>query len=96
VLECLDGGGRSGDENLLGFSNCAAFDAVISGTTFVRPAALANYGAAVPLVSDFGHFLEDLQSDGTDTLMDPGLSNGVRVLPTQLDRAVFTDLGYES
>jgi hypothetical protein len=81
--------------HVLGFSNCAAFDAFISDTSFIGPAARANYGAAVPLVSDFGHFLEDLQSGGMDTLMDPGLSNGVRVVPTQLDRAVFTDLGYE-
>jgi hypothetical protein len=81
--------------HVLGFASCAAFTALISGTSFIGPAAQASYGGPVPLMSDLGHFQDHLQSDGVDTLMDPGISNGVRLVPTQLDRAVFADLGYE-
>ena len=81
--------------HVLGFANCAAFTAFTSGATFIGPVAQANYGAPVPLMADLGHFQQGLQSDGGDTLMDPGISNGVLAIPTHLDRAVLADLGYE-
>ena len=81
--------------HVLGFANSAAFTGFTSETTFIGPKALANYGGPVPLTTDLGHFQDHLQSDGWDTLMDPGISNGVRLLPTQLDRALLADLGYD-
>jgi len=81
--------------HILGFASCMAFTNFTSGTSFVGPAAQANYGGPVPLGADAGHFQDHLQSDGTDTLMDPGQSNGERSALTHLDRAVFVDLGYE-
>jgi hypothetical protein len=80
--------------HVLGFATCPAFTNLTSGTSFIGPAAQANYGGPVPLMADAGHFQDHLQSDGGDTLMDPGTSNGIRVVPTHLDRAVFIDLGF--
>jgi hypothetical protein len=81
--------------HVLGFATCPAFTVLTSGTSFVGPSAEAAYGGPVPLMADAGHFQDHLQSDGGDTLMDPGTTNGVRVVPTRLDRAVFADLGFE-
>src|SRR4051812_40088671 len=81
--------------HVLGFATCPAFTVLTSGTSFVGPSAQALYGGPIPLTADAGHFQDHLQSDGGDTLMDPGTTNGVRVLPTRLDRAVFTDLGFQ-
>lgn len=81
--------------HVLGFGTAKAFTNLTSGTTFIGPTAQAVYGGPVPLVSDASHFQDHLQSDGGDTLMDPGISNSLRVVPTHLDRAVLIDLGYE-
>ena len=81
--------------HVLGFGASTAFTNLTSGTTFIGPAAQANYGGPVPLVTDLGHFQDHLPSDGMDTLMDPGIPNGTRLVPTHLDRAVFADIGYE-
>jgi hypothetical protein len=82
--------------HVLGFSSgCAALQALTSGSTFIGPTAQAVYGGPVPLVSDLGHFQEGLKSDGTETLMDPGMATGTRIAPTHLDRAVFIDIGYD-
>lgn len=82
--------------HVLGFSSgCAALVALTSGSTFIGPTAEAVYGGPVPLVSDLGHFQEGLKSDGTETLMDPGMATGTRITPTRLDRAVFSDIGYD-
>jgi hypothetical protein len=82
--------------HVLGFSSgCAALLALTSGSTFVGPTAQAVYGGPVPLVTDLGHFQEGLKSDGSETLMDPGMTTGTRVSPTRLDRAVFIDIGYD-
>jgi hypothetical protein len=81
--------------HVLGFGASTAFTNLTSGTTFIGPAAQAKYGGPVPLVTDLGHFQDHLPSDGMDTLMDPGIPNGSRLVPTQLDRAVFADIGYE-
>ena len=81
--------------HVLGFGASTAFTNLTSGTTFIGPAAQASYGGPVPLVTDLGHFQDHLPSDGMDTLMDPGIPNGTRLVPTQLDRAVFADIGYE-
>jgi hypothetical protein len=82
--------------HVLGFSSgCAALLALTSGSTFIGPTAQAVYGSPVPLVTDLGHFQEGLKSDGTETLMDPGMAAGTRIAPTRLDRAVFIDIGYD-
>lgn len=82
--------------HVLGFNNgTKAFTDLTSGSAFIGPTAQALYGGPVPLMSDLGHFQDHLQSDGGDVLMDPGISNGIRVLPSHLDRAVFIDIGYQ-
>ena len=82
--------------HVLGFSSgCTAFLNFTADTTFIGPTAQAVYGAPVPLVTDLGHFLDHVQSDGAETLMDPGIPSGTRIIPTRLDRAVFTDIGYQ-
>jgi hypothetical protein len=82
--------------HVLGFSSgCAALLNLTTGTTFIGPTAVAVYGGPVPLVTDLGHFQEAIKSDGTETLMDPAMAVGKRVIPTRLDRAVFIDIGYD-
>ena len=81
--------------HVLGFSSCAAFTAFVSGTSFVGPAAEAAFGGPARFMPDVAHFASHTQSDGVDTLMDPGQTNGTRSVPTKLDLAVFTDLGYD-
>jgi len=53
--------------------------------------------AVVPLmgVNDLAHLLTGTLSDGTKALMNLSITNGQRELPTKLDMAVLSDVGYE-
>jgi hypothetical protein len=81
--------------HVLGFGTSMAFDALVSGTTFTGPIAVMLYGEPVPLETDAGHFLNHVLFEGEETLMDPGQYNGVRLVPTRLDLAVMSDMGFE-
>jgi hypothetical protein len=82
--------------HVLGFlSGSVVFDSLIEGETFVGARAQAVYGGPVPLTEELGHFPQGTLSEGVEPLMDAGQTNGIRSVPTPLDLAVFTDLGYE-
>jgi len=78
------------------FGNTSSWDRYVSGGNFVGPASVAaNGGSAVPLDGDLIHWREGTQSAGQETLMDPSInSRGIRKLPTPLDIAGLSDLGW--
>ncbi len=78
------------------FGNTSSWDRYVSGGNFFGPASVAtNGGAAVPLDGDLLHWREGTQSAGQETLMDPSInSRGIRKLPTPLDFAGLSDLGW--
>jgi len=92
--------------HIFGFGSAPSFAAQVvdddgdPGTplVFVGDAASAAYGGPVPLGPFGGHFAEGVSSfvDGIpqETLMDPTTPAGVRQLATDLDHAVWQDIGW--
>jgi hypothetical protein len=82
--------------HVLGFSAITAFEALLVDQTFTGPNAQTVYGGPVPLTDDLGHFPDGTESpDGLEPLMDTAQTNGGRKVPTELDIAVLSDIGYE-
>ncbi len=52
-----------------------------------------NGGQPIPLERDLSHIQEGFLN-GT-VLLDPSITNGTRILPTQVDLALLADIGYE-
>jgi hypothetical protein len=80
---------------VLGFTEIEAFDAFLDGRTFLGPTATSLYGGPVPLDESLGHFVRGTVLDEVEPLMDTGQTSGTRSVPTPLDLAVLTDIGYE-
>jgi hypothetical protein len=80
--------------HVLGFGTSAAFTADVSAGTYTGAAAVALHGGAVPLHGDSAHFQSGLLSGGNPVLMDPSISSNTREIATDLDFAVFSDIGY--
>ena len=80
--------------HVLGYGTSAAFDEFVSAGRFWGPNAVdENGGAPVLLVSlSDTHVVEDYRDDSV--LMDPTLTDGIRILPTDLDKAILADIGY--
>lgn len=80
--------------HVLGYGTSAAFDEFVSAGRFWGPNAVdENGGAPVLLVSlSDTHVVEDYRDDSV--LMDPTLTDGIRTLPTDLDKAILADIGY--
>lgn len=87
--------------HLLGFGDSDAFRARISddGRFFLGPDSQRVFGGPVPLDRFASHFAEGtlgLTARGVqETLMDPSTPAGIRQLPTDLDFAVLSDIGWE-
>jgi hypothetical protein len=83
--------------HLLGFTDGAnAFRGRISGTNYIGANATELYGGPIPLASatDLDHWREGLLYDGREALMDPTFSFNVRKVASELEFAVFEDIGY--
>jgi len=79
--------------HVLGFGTSAIFDQIGAGG-FDGPNALAvNGGAPIPLEPDLGHVVDGFAGDSV--LMDPVGTFGVRKTPTDIDKALLADIGYE-
>ena len=59
---------------------------------FSGPNAEKVYGAPVPM--DFASGVHIVSDDPGLSVMEASLAKGVRVLPTALDKAFMTDMGY--
>lgn len=82
--------------HLLGFITGAnAYSTKISGATFTGAHAAALFGGPVPLSPDLGHFQEGLTFDGSELLMDPTFTSGLRAIAGELEFAVLSDIGYD-
>jgi len=80
--------------HVLGFATSNAFEALISGETFIGPRAVEVYGGPVPLEPDLNHILHDTEINGKIPVMERGSPLGQRKRPTELDLAVLEDIGY--
>jgi hypothetical protein len=83
--------------HLLGFTDgTRAFRARISGTNYIGANVTQLYGGPVPLASstDLGHWREGLLYDGREAMMDPTVAMNYRKVVTELEFAVFKDIGY--
>ncbi len=89
--------------HVLGFgfqpnSSVSSWENLASTGSFRGPKAIAAFatGGNVPLqTGDIGHWQEGIQSGGRETLMDPTLPIGSRMLMSPLDFAAFDDLGWD-
>lgn len=87
--------------HILGFGTADAWFSQIdeSTHTFIGAAATAAYGGAVPLDQFNNHWAEGVNSEVLgilqETLMDPSTVRGLRELPTRLDYAGFSDIGWQ-
>ena len=80
--------------HILGIGTAPIFEAIGAGAAFDGPNALTvNGGAAIPLESDLGHVVDGF--DGDTVLMDPTNVIGTRKSPTDIDKALLADIGYE-
>ncbi len=73
-----------------------AFSQWVVGDTFTGPNTRAvNNGQPIPLEPGGSHLREGYELPQTgETLMDPFMASGRRLLPTALDIAMLADLGY--
>ena len=84
--------------HVLGFGTSDAFANLIDlfGEFSGANTTLLNDGEPIFLdFFDLAHFPEGLMSDGQETLLDPFATPGTRELPTTLDVAVLSDIGFE-
>ena len=79
--------------HIFGFSTSQAFSAFNQNGFFVGPNTLnANNGQGVPLTAD-EHVQDGFRNDMV--LMDPTSLRGIRVLPSDIDKAMLADIGWE-
>lgn len=80
--------------HILGIGTSGAFDALVWGNSFhgVNATAL-NGGTPVPLHSDDSHVEEGFADNSVS--LDPTLTVGTRTLPSDFDKAILADIGYE-
>ncbi len=81
--------------HILGHGTSAAFDQFDIGGAFNGPNALqVNNGQPIPLESSTDQHVRDgIRNDSV--LMDPSLTTGTRTVPTDIDKAILADIGYE-
>lgn len=80
--------------HVLGIGTAGSWDNQVSGSFFVGPHAVAEYGDKVPLSGD-SHFESETMDQGHEVAMDPDLLVGTRKLFTALDYAALADIGWE-
>nr|WP_283254977.1 DUF4214 domain-containing protein [Marivita sp. GX14005] len=80
--------------HILGVGTSGAFDQWLSGSSFTGPNARAeNDGRPIPTTSDGGHVRNGFADDAVS--LDPSLTDGTRVLVSDVDKAILADIGYE-
>jgi Dockerin type I domain len=82
--------------HILGFGVAPSWSRLVSGGSFLGVAATAaNGGVNVPLSGEQSHWREGMLSVGQESLMDPSINGqGIRKLPTPLDLAGLSDIGW--
>ncbi len=80
--------------HVLGIGTADSWDNQVSGSFFVGPHSVAEYGGNVPLSGD-AHFKRETMDNGQEVAMDPDLLIGTRKLFTALDYAALADVGWE-
>lgn len=65
-----------------------------SNQTFIGTNAVALYGSAIPLESDYAHFLQGTTYNGTSFNMVPAITPGTRRYFTDPELAALVDMGY--
>ena len=80
--------------HVLGLGASATFDSFVDIGVFTGPNAKAvTNGVGIPLNPAFNHIGSGLV--GGPAVMEPSLQYGTRTLPTDLDKAILADIGYE-
>ncbi|WP_439124592.1 DUF4214 domain-containing protein [Marivita sp.] len=80
--------------HVLGIGTSGAFDRLIVDHSFTGPNAThVNNGASVPMEDDHAHVEEGFNDDAV--ALDPVLTNGSRVLLSNIDKAILADIGYD-
>lgn len=79
--------------HVLGFGTAPIHDR-IAANGFDGPNALsANGGDPIPMEGDLGHVERGFAMESV--LMGPSLTNGTRLLPSEIDKAMLADIGWE-
>jgi len=84
--------------HVLGIGASNAFDSFIFGDFFYGPKAKAlNGNNLIPLDYGLGHVQDgfSIGGVGSEAVMDPSITAGIRKLPTLLDIALLADIGYQ-
>ncbi|WP_371158186.1 hypothetical protein [Jannaschia sp. 2305UL9-9] len=80
--------------HVMGVGTASIFDQIGAGGSFDGPNSVrVNGGSGIPLVADLSHVVDGFEGD--TVLMDPTSTTGSRKLPTDIDRALLADIGYE-
>ncbi|GAB4545807.1 MAG: hypothetical protein Tsb0014_40140 [Pleurocapsa sp.] len=80
--------------HILGVGTTPVFDSKIQNESFQEfNAKNVNNGNPIPLSSDLSHVLEGFANDSA--VLDPTLNNSVRNLPSDVDKALLADIGYD-
>lgn len=81
--------------HILGVGPSATYSAFVTGNQFSGPNGVTtNSGLLVPLQSTTDDHVQDGFLNDT-VLMDPSITEGVRNLPSDIDKALLADIGYE-
>lgn len=84
--------------HILGYGNADSWFSYIN-EGFEGPASVAAFGASVPVDNFDNHWAADVLSERNgvmqEAMMDPNTPFGERQLPTTLDYAGFSDIGWE-
>ena len=85
--------------HVLGFGTSSTWKGFIDTTSgepkFVGPKSQEIYSNQVPLDSGLGHWNDSVTINGSETAMDPTITNGTRKLLTTLDYAGLEDIGWD-
>jgi len=91
--------------HIFGFGEADSWFSQIDGGHFTGSASILEYGSMVPLDTYSSHWREGTMSKRNgvnqpvgivqETMMDPSTPYGVRQLPTTLDYAGFSDIGWQ-
>jgi hypothetical protein len=86
--------------HVLGIGTSGAFDALITPGAGGNPptfdganAVALNGGAGIPLDSGLGHVEEGFA--GNSVVLDPIITTGTRLTPSEFDKAILADIGYQ-
>jgi hypothetical protein len=82
--------------HVLGIGTSPVFERLTNNQQFLGTNSfLLNNNQPIPLADDRGHVEEGFSiADEPEALMDPTLELGVRKLPTSIDLALLSDIGY--